>query len=196
MRSEPPPLMPIFRSRHQAELLSILLLHPDRDYTVSELSRWLGVPMSTLHREVRRLEHAGLLRSRSVGRARLLRANSDNRLLRPLTDLLTATFGPHTVIVEEFREMSGVERLLIFGSWAARYQGVTGPPPQDVDVLVVGRPDRSAVYEAADRAQQRLGLPVNPKIISRTRWSDPDDGFAREVRSSPILDLTMKEEAS
>lgn len=187
--------MPIFRSRHQAELLSILLLHPDRDYTVSELSRWLGVPMSTLHREVRRLERAGLLRSRSVGRARLLRANSDNRLLRPLTDLLTATFGPHTVIVEEFRELSGVERLLIFGSWAARYHGETGPPPQDVDVLVVGRPDRSAVYEAADRAQQRLGLPVNPTIISRTRWSDPDDGFARDVRSSPSLDLTMKEEA-
>jgi DNA-binding transcriptional ArsR family regulator len=182
--------MPIFRSRHQAELLSVLLLHPNRDYTVSELARALHVPLSTLHREAQRLERAGIVTSRTVGRARLLRANTGNRLLRPLTDLITATFGPHTVVAEEFRTVPGVERLLIFGSWAARYHGDFGPPPNDIDVLIVGRPDRSMVYDAADRAQDRLDLPVNPTICSPTRWSDPADTFIQQVRSSPSLDLT------
>lgn len=190
MRSEAPPLLPILRSRHQAELLSTLLLHPDRDYTVAELSRRLGVPVSTLHREAQQLVRFGIFISRTVGRARLLRANPDHRLLRPLTDLLTATFGPHTVIEEEFGRLPGIDRMLIHGSWAARYHGQAGSPPNDVDVLLVGRPDRTEVYDAADRAQQRLGFPVHPTLCSPARWSDPTDGFIQQVKASPVLDLT------
>jgi DNA-directed RNA polymerase specialized sigma24 family protein len=61
MRSEAPPLMPIFRSRHQADLLAWLLLHPDREYTTTELARRLGVPLTTLHREVQRLRRPMLM---------------------------------------------------------------------------------------------------------------------------------------
>src|SRR6266511_4000302 len=44
MRSQAPPLLPILRSRHQGELLAVLLLHPDREYTLSELSRPVDTP--------------------------------------------------------------------------------------------------------------------------------------------------------
>jgi len=36
--------MPIFRSHHQAELLTLLLLHPDQDYSVTDLARRINVP--------------------------------------------------------------------------------------------------------------------------------------------------------
>ncbi|HZN73259.1 MAG TPA: winged helix-turn-helix domain-containing protein [Micromonosporaceae bacterium] len=189
MRSEAPPLLPIFRSQHQADLLTVLLLHPDRDYTVAELARALDVPLSTLHREAQRLIEAELIVTRVVGRARLLRANTDNRLIGPLTQLLIVTFGPHTVIGDEFADIDGVESLVIYGSWAARYLGEPGPPPRDVDVLVIGWPDRSEVFEAAERAQERLGLPVNPKIFSPERWTEGRDALARQIRSAPIVPL-------
>ena len=38
MRSEAPALMPILRSQHQAELLTLLLLHPGTEYSITELS--------------------------------------------------------------------------------------------------------------------------------------------------------------
>jgi hypothetical protein len=47
--------MPIFRSRHQAELLVWTLLHPDREYTLTELANQLDIPLTTLHREIERL---------------------------------------------------------------------------------------------------------------------------------------------
>jgi DNA-binding MarR family transcriptional regulator len=75
MRSDAPVLMPIFRSRHQAEFLTWLLLHPDQEYTTTELAARLHVPLTTLHREVQRLVDADLLRARTVGRSRLLSAN-------------------------------------------------------------------------------------------------------------------------
>jgi predicted nucleotidyltransferase len=57
-----------------------------------------------------------------------------------------------------------VIKVLIFGSWAVRYQGERGRPPHDVDVLVVGSPDRLAMYAAAQHAESRLGRQVNPVV--------------------------------
>jgi hypothetical protein len=60
---------------------------------------------------------AGLLQDRFVGRARLLRANLSNRAAAPLTQLLQVSFGPETVIGEEF-DLTYAEQVLIYGSWA------------------------------------------------------------------------------
>ncbi len=187
MRSDAPALLPIFRSRHQADLLTVLLLHPDRDYTVTELASRLGVPLTTLHREAQRLVDADLLVSRTVGRSRLLRANEAHRAFASLRQLLLVTFGPHVVVGEEFADLPGAEHVLIFGSWARRYEGEPGPAPHDLDVLVVGSVDRGVVYEAAERAEQRLGFAVNPTIRSARRWSEGSDDLVRQIKASPSV---------
>lgn len=102
MRSEGPALLPVFRSQHQAELLMWLLLHADQEYGVSDLAERLGVPLSTLHREVVRLDEAGLIVSRTLGRNRLIRANVEHPAATALAQLLEVTFGPRVVIAEEF----------------------------------------------------------------------------------------------
>src|SRR6266511_928251 len=94
MRSQAPPLLPILRSRHQGELLAVLLLHLDREYPLSELSCHL---------------------------------------------------------------------------------------------LVIGQPDRTQLYEAADRAERRLDLPVDPTVRSRRRWSAAADPLVRQIQSSPLV---------
>ena len=160
-----------------------LYLHPDTEYGVSDLAERLGVPLSTLHREVVRLDEAGLIASRTLGRNRLIRANANHPAAKPLTQLLEVTFGPRVVIAEEFA-IPGAKRVVIFGSWAARYAGEAGPPPNDLDVLVVGKVDRADVYEAADRASARLGIEVNPVVRSAKQWVDPDDGLVKQIKAS------------
>jgi hypothetical protein len=183
MRSEGPALLPVFRSQHQAELLMWLLLHPDQEYGVSDLANRLGVPLSTLHREVVRLDDADLITSRALGRNRLVRANTAHPATPALTQLLEVTYGPKAVVAEEFASV-GAEQVLIFGSWAARYAGEAGPPPHDIDVLVIGKVDRADVYEAADRAQARLGIEVNPAIRSANQWAAPSDALVAQIKAS------------
>jgi hypothetical protein len=194
MRSEGPALMPIFRSRHQADVLAWLFLHPNQEYTITDLAKRLDVPLPTLHREIQRLVDAELLRARTIGRSRLVRANTDNRAAAPLTQLLELTFGPHVVLSEEF-DIPGVEEALIFGSWAERYQGSTGPPPNDVDVLLVGTPDRGDVYDAADRAQTRLGLPVNPVVRTPDQWRENGDPLAKQIKTSATVTVISAQPA-
>jgi len=190
MRSEAPPLLPVFRSRHQADLLTVLFLLPDQDHTATELAARVGVPLTTAHRELQRLEEAGLLVGRPVGRSRLLRANTAHRAFGPLAQLLLVSFGPHVVVAEEFASIPRATAVIIYGSWAARYDGIAGPPPGDIDVLVVGAPDRGDVYAAAERAEARLGIPINPVVRSMARWQSGDDPLVQSIRAQPFLDLT------
>ena len=183
--------MPIFRSQHQAALLAWLLLHPEGEYTLTELAQRRDVPLTTLQREAQRLVVAGILQDRTLGRARLLRANLSNRAAAPLAQLLQITFGPETVIGEEFG-LINAEQVLIYGSWADRYNGTPGPPPNDVDVLVVGSPDRSHVYDAADRAQARLGMQVNPVIRTPEQWANDADSLILQIKASPTVDVTQQ----
>jgi DNA-binding transcriptional ArsR family regulator len=189
MRSDPPPLMPIFRSRQQADLLTVLFLHPDQDHTVTALATQLAVPLTSAHRELQRLEEAGLLIGRQVGRSRLLRANLTHPAATALTQLLLVTFGPQIVVAEEFGNLARVSHILVYGSWAARYQGLPGGPPGDVDVLVVGTPARTEVYAAAERAEARLGLTVNPTIRSLSHWENSDDHLVQSIRANPDVDV-------
>jgi DNA-binding transcriptional ArsR family regulator len=183
MRTDGPALMPVFRSQHQAELLMWLMLHPEQEYGVSDLAARLGVPLSTLHREVVRLDEAGLIASRTLGRNRLVRANAEHPAAPALTQLLEITFGPRVVVAEEFA-IPGADLVLIFGSWAARHAGHTGPPPHDVDVLVVGKVDRADLYDAADRARGRLGIEVNPVVRTAKQWRNPTDPLVAQIKAS------------
>jgi predicted nucleotidyltransferase len=187
MRSAAPALLPVFRSRLQADILAALLLDPDHEYSMTDLAQRFDAPLSTVHGEVARLTDAGLLTRRNAGRSAMIRANSANRLVEPLTELLLLSWGPLQVIAEEFMTLDGAERVLIFGSWAARYHQQHGPPPHDLDVLVVGQPTRQAVYDAADRAQQRLRMPVNPVIRTADAWGQAVDPLVRQIQSSPLV---------
>lgn len=187
--------MPIFRSRMQADLLAWLFLHPDREYTLTELAERLGVVASTVHDEAARLIAAGILLSRKVGRERMLRANQSGPVAEALSRLLLVTFGPKIVVEEEFAPVDNVASRLIYGSWAARYDGKPGPAPADIDILVVGHPDRAEVYAAADRAQARLDLPVNPTLRTPQHWNDDSDALVVAIKNDSVMELGVPLEA-
>lgn len=195
MRSEAPALLPIFRSQSQGEILALLLLHPDQEFSLTDLSRRVNAPLTSIHREVERLAAATLVAERQLGRNRMVRANPAHPAWEPLTRLLEISFGPQHVVAEEFADIHGASQVVIFGSWAARHAGQTGAVPHDVDVLVVGEGvARADVYEAADRAQGRLGLPVNPTIRTPAQWMDPNDPLSAQIRSSPRLTVLGEED--
>lgn len=192
MRSEAPALLPIFRSHAQAELLTWLYLHPGQRFGLTELARSVGVPLSTAHREVERLVESELVSESPLGRNRLLEANLNHPAAEALGRLLEVTFGPRQVVALEFDDVPGVDRVLIFGSWAARYSGEVGRAPRDIDVMVIGdNVDRAELYAAADRAQQRLGIPVNPVMRTQSQWDDASDRLSAQVRTQPWVDITL-----
>lgn len=187
MKAPPSSLAPILRSDTQGRILARLLTDPTKSYNLSELVEWVGSTMPTVQREVRRAADAGIVETERVGPTRIVRANPDHPLFDALRQIVLATYGPPIVVAREFADIDGTDAVLLFGSWAARYLGQPGRAPNDIDVLVIGAPDRDEVDDAAERAEQAIGLPVQATVRSRAHWSTEQDSFIREIRSRPLL---------
>jgi len=183
-------LLPLLRSPLVGELLAWIYLHPETAYSVTELANQFSVSQSTISREADQLARSGLVVEERRGNLRLLRADLGHLLVRPLTELLTLTYGPVAVLADLLSPLDGVGEAYIFGSWAARYAGEAGPPPHDVDVLVVGDVDDDDLADAARAAERRLGREVNIHRISAAAWqSSGDDPFLASVRSRPLYPI-------
>ncbi|MCL2653732.1 MAG: winged helix-turn-helix domain-containing protein [Propionibacteriaceae bacterium] len=194
MRTQAPPLLPIFRSQAQAELLTWLYLRPGQTFSLSDLARRVGSSVPTVHREAERLVESGLVTQTTLGRNRMLGANLGHPVAEALGRLLELAFGPRQVVAEEFALVPGADRVLVFGSWAARYAGEPGHLPNDVDVMVIGdNIDRVDLYAAGDRAQHRLGIAVNPVMRTHEQWDDPSDRLSAELRTRPLVDVCVDE---
>ncbi|MFA5774038.1 MAG: hypothetical protein WC864_01510 [Ilumatobacteraceae bacterium] len=188
MQTEAPPLLSVLRSRLQAELLTIILLNPDREWTLTELAKRVKGSISSAQRRVAEAERTGVVKTRRLGNTRLVKARQ-SPLTAPLTELLLRSFGPKQVVEEEFSGINGVKGLYIFGSWAARYLGVEGRPPNDIDVLVIGEPDRNSLDDAAQQAEERLARDVNVIVRSEKWWQDGVDGFHDDIRNRPLVPI-------
>jgi predicted nucleotidyltransferase len=176
------------RSRLQADLLTLVLLNPGREWTLTELAARVGASVSSAQREVARAEQTGVITSRRLGNTRLVTA-ATSPLTGPLTELLLRSFGPKQVMAEELADLDGIQDAYLFGSWAARYAGEQGRSPADVDVLVIGDPDRQVLDDAAQRAGGRLARDVSVTVRSRHWWDRGDDGFHTEITRRPLVPI-------
>jgi DNA-binding transcriptional ArsR family regulator len=185
-------LLPLLRSPLLGELLAWLYLHPDQTYSLIDLAKRLGTSHSTLSREADRLAAVAMIREVRHGNMRLVQANADTPLARPLTELLTLTYGPAALLGEALAGIRGVDEAYVYGSWAARYHGEAGPIPYDVDVLVVGEADEDDLFAAARAVEQRLGREVNVHRVAAKAWRAPaGDPFLDSVRSRPLVPIDI-----
>jgi DNA-binding transcriptional ArsR family regulator len=192
MKQGPPTLLPILRSGFQGELLAWLFLHPEGEFSLTELAQRFGVSRATVMREADHFESAGLVASRRHGNLRFIRARTDSVVAAPLAELLAMTYGPVVVLGELLASVPGVDEAYIYGSWAARYRGEGGDVPRDVDVLVVGDADDDDLYEAARVAERRLGREVSIRRVSAQAWRESaSDPFLMSVRSRPLVRLEV-----
>lgn len=190
MKVGAPPLLPLLRSQVQGDMLALLYLHPEASYSLTEIARRLGRSVPGVRNEVERLVKAGFLHDRRIGNVRQVSAATDSPIYRPLTHLLLVTFGPKQVLADLLAARDDVDEAYIYGSWAARYIGESGPIPNDIDVLVVGDANRDDLDEAARQAQQALDRPVNITRLRRTAWTSPEpQPFVSAVRSGPLVPL-------
>ena len=193
MKTSAPPLLPIFRSDGQARLLARLYLQPDQTTTLSELADELELSHTTVSREADKLERAGLIRSERIGNQRRLRRNEGSVYFPALRDLLLRAFGPIPLLERTLREIDGIEHAFIFGSWAARYLGEAGEAPNDLDLLIVGSSQRSALARVARELGRQLGYEVNPTIVPAREWETKKSGFLRSVARGPLVELQLTE---
>ncbi len=59
-----------------------------------------------------------------------------------LREILRVATGPVPLLARELESIAGISAAFLYGSFAARLSGVTGPAPHDIDLMVIGSPSR------------------------------------------------------
>jgi DNA-binding transcriptional ArsR family regulator len=181
----------LFCSEVEGRLLAIMLDDPSREWSSTAVAQAAATSQPTASRQLNRAEQAGVLRSRKEGQSRLFRVNNEYPLLRPLRELVVALYGLPTTIARALSSVRGVSAAFIFGSWAARYSGESGPAPMDIDVLVVGAPDRDALDDIVERLERADGRRFDFVVRSDKAWNSTTDPFITEVKSRPLVALEV-----
>lgn len=182
-RTSSPSLLPLLRSATQARLLERLVLHPDEAYTVSQLALELDVTGMSVRRELYRMVDAGIFEREAVGRQSVFRASVASPLYEPLRELVERSVGVEVLLEEVLERTAGIEAAAIFGSWARGRVDAES----DIDLLVIGEFDHTALVAELMELQARTGREINlvsmrPDELSEQRES----GFVREVMSAPM----------
>lgn len=127
-----------------------------------------------------------------MGNTRLVRANTVSPYYAGLAEVLTRAFGVPAVLAKAFTAVEGITAAYIYGSWAARHARQPGQRPVgDIDVLILGDPDRDQLYNALSAAEQRLGRSVEATIRDAAWLESGTGGFHDTVASRPMLRLDL-----
>ncbi len=173
-------LLPMFRSKHQMQILAEVFCGSG-SLTGADLARRTGIPQQTVAREVARLERAGVVVTERVGTAKIIHPAPDLPYGEVLRQLLAYAGGVIPMLDRAFRDNPAVDAVFIFGSWAARYRGEPGPPPNDVDVAVV-----SASLTRFDLAEVRLDLENESGLSVNLFVLEPGSDRLAELRAGSV----------
>ncbi|HEY4809449.1 MAG TPA: nucleotidyltransferase domain-containing protein [Solirubrobacteraceae bacterium] len=177
----------------QVRLLALVLLQPERLWSLQELSDVLSAPLSSVHRELSRAADAGMVHRDDQAKPHRFSAATEDASYPALADLLNRTVGVESELRTALSRPD-VQAAAIYGSWASGARR----PNSDVDVLVVG--------DAGLRDLRRVIRPIEKSTDRRVDLTLLNDhefhklianrsSFLRGVLDSPMSALVGDLEA-
>jgi DNA-binding transcriptional ArsR family regulator len=168
-------------------ILATTLMQPQKAWYASELARRIGVPSSSLQRELRDLTEAGILKTHRQGRMAYYQANSDSPVFSDLRGLLLKTAGLVDVLADALKPLAAKLRAaFVYGSIANGSQ----QSDSDIDLMVIGHVAPAELALPLRRARELLGREINPTVYTPSEFKKKcaaKDHFLTRVLDEPKL---------
>src|SRR5580692_11495655 len=163
-------------------ILAATLVQPEKAWYVSELARRMGVPASSLQRELHDLSEVGILKTYRQGRMVYYQANTDSPVFSDLRGLLIKTAGFVDILARALKPLAArLRTAFVYGSVAAGSE----QSDSDVDLMVVGQVSPKDLALPLRRARELLGRNINPTVYT------PDEFDKKRAASDPFLKQVM-----
>jgi DNA-binding transcriptional ArsR family regulator len=168
-------------------ILAATFVRPEKAWYVSELARRLGVPSSSLQRELQDLTEAGILKSHRQGRMVYYQANAESPLFSDLRGLLLKTAGLVDILADTLKPLLPKIRVaFVYGSIASGQER----SDSDIDLMVIGEVSPVELALPLRHAHESLGREINPTVYSPAEFAKKlaaKDHFLTEVLTKPRL---------
>ncbi len=155
--------------RTRQAILASTLLDPERSWYLSDLAKHIGVPPSSLQRDLANLVAAGILSRREEGNRVYFRPDRSCPFLSELTGLLMKTAGLKDLVSEALHPFrSRIKVAFIYGSVARGAER----SESDLDLLIVGDVSLAVISPSLRKLEENLSRPVNATVFSPTEFAE------------------------
>ncbi len=170
-------LAELFSSKVRAAVLGHVLPRPHLGFSLTDLSRRLDLPVSSLQHECYKLERIGILFARRSGNARLYRIVPTCPVLAPLSRLILTAIGPIPALSAAIDGVPGLESGFLAGSLPP----TAGDTPR---LVLIGEIALDELDTLLVRAETALG--VTPSTLELAFFR-PDDWQSRLADANPYV---------
>jgi predicted nucleotidyltransferase len=168
-------------------ILAATLVQPEKAWYVAELARRLGVPSSSLQRELQDLTEARILKTHRQGRMAYYQANVDSPLFPELRGLFLKTVGLVDVLIDALKPLvSKLSVVFVYGSIASGNE----QHDSDIDLMLIGVASPMELAKPLRHTHELLGRAINPTVYAPAefeRKQKAKDHFLTAVLDKPKL---------
>lgn len=172
----------------QQSVLGLLFGQPERRFQSAELIRLAASGTGAVHRMLKRLASAGLVRVEAVGNQKFYQADPDSPIFAELCALVRKTVGLAQPLQIALAPLSRqIVAAFVYGS-IAKGSDRSG---SDIDLMVVSDDlGYAELYSALAPIESRLARTINPSVMSLQEWKrkrEAQDGFVARIAKQPRL---------
>ena len=165
------------RSKIRRRILMLFVVDSHERWHLREIARRAETSAGTASRELAKLMDAGLVRRSKEGN-QVYYEVVPSTVFRAVSEIVRQTSGARTILRTALEGLPGVESAVIFGSYAAGMSRSNS----DVDLLVIGTPDRDLLTERLEVAGREIRRPVNEIVLA------PAEVDARRARGDALIE--------
>jgi predicted nucleotidyltransferase len=180
------------KSRIRRDLLTLFFTNPSQRYYLRELERLLGCSAGNIRRELLKFHQDDLVTTHRVGNLLYYAVNTTHPLFKELTSIVTKTVGVEGILKTALSTIDDIVIAFLYGSFAAKKE--TGS--SDIDLMIIGSPNASALHETLARIEHKLQREINPTIYSLGEYrakKRAKRGFITELLRRPRIMLRGSE---
>jgi DNA-binding transcriptional ArsR family regulator len=171
----------LFASKLRAAVLSWMIPRPHRGFSLTELSRALGLPISSLQHECYKLERIGVLTSRRYGASRRYSINSASPVAPELTALVVRANGEEESLTATLEDTANLDSAFIAAELPLSME-VRNDAGTVIPLVLIGDLTLDEIDAIQGRVASLLNLPSSRLEIV---YFPPADWSDRVSQSNP-----------
>jgi hypothetical protein len=156
----------LFISKVRIKIIRLFFLHPDVPYHIRGVVREISEEINAVRRELLRLEHIKLLKSERKGNRLYFTLLDNFPFYEELLSIVYKTYGLGGEIIRCQKELGEVKYAFLTKAYTKNIKASM----QDIDLLLVGEINTTALTSAIQRAERQTGREINYAVLKDSEF--------------------------
>ena len=154
----------LITSKTRINLLLKFFLNPGTKAYLRELSAEFGESTNSVRVELNRLTEAKILKSSSLGRKIIYRANSKHSLFRDIQNVVRKFVGLDQLVEDLIKRLGSVDKAFVIGDYAK------GIDSGLIDVVLVGDVDTKTLDKFVFKTGTLINRKIRPLVLNEVEF--------------------------